>query len=149
MLALMLPQAPFKGISLRKSVDFKHNLVTSNIYFWVPKNKSDALFSSSFSVLNHREHLPAWYRQIQELPTFEDSAALGRGRKLRKRGRETRAFFSPSLHRAETFTMHRSVWRELRAVIPFSNNGWVVLPRLNRPVSNVTLQMECSETAMR
>ena len=93
--ALMLPQTPFKGISLSKSVYFKHNLVTSNVYFWVPKNKSDALFSSSFSVLNCREQLPAWYRQIQELPTFKDSAALGRGRKLRKRGRGKKGFFPP------------------------------------------------------
>lgn len=44
-------------------------------------------------MLTHCECLLAWYRQTQELSTFEDSAALGRGSKLGKKGREKRGFF--------------------------------------------------------
>lgn len=46
-------------------------------------------------MLNHCECLLAWYRQTQELSTFEDSAALGRGSKLGKKGRgKKRGFLS-------------------------------------------------------
>lgn len=75
---------------------------------------------------------------------LEREQARGKGEGKKKK----RAVFFFSFHRAGTVTMLHSVRIELRAVIPFSNNGWLVLPRLNRPVSNIRLQMECCETAV-
>lgn len=48
----------------------------------------------AFSMLTHCECLLGWYRQTQELSTFENSAALGRGSKLGVGvGREKRVVF--------------------------------------------------------
>ena len=119
----------------------------------MPKNKSDALFCSSFSVLNRGEHLPVCYRQIRELPTFEDSAALRRGRKLRKRGRGKRSFslsLSLSLSIEQGPLQCTAVCEESYVLwYHLSTNGWVVLPRLNRPGRWSAPRLPCAKKGVK